>query len=79
MGPARDVVATIPRGQYDKLSARIEKTSDMNAPIAQGDQLGDIVVSMGAEEVTRIPLVALQDLPKGGLWRQAKDSVLRMF
>jgi serine-type D-Ala-D-Ala carboxypeptidase (penicillin-binding protein 5/6) len=34
---------------------------------------------MGEEEVTRIPLVALQDLPKGGLWRQAKDSVLRMF
>lgn len=79
VGPERDVVATIPRGQYGKLSARIEKTSDMNAPIARGDQLGDVVVSMGEEEVTRIPLVSLQDLPKGGLWRQAKDSVLRMF
>lgn len=78
-GPERDVVATIPRGQYDRLSAHIEKTSEMNAPIAQGDRLGDVVVSMGDEEVTRIPLVSLQDLPKGGLLRQAKDSVLRMF
>ncbi|QGU33421.1 D-alanyl-D-alanine carboxypeptidase family protein [Thermochromatium tepidum] len=78
-GPERDVVATIPRGQYAKLSARIEKTSDMNAPIARGERLGDIVVLMGEEEITRIPLIALQDLPKGGLWRQVKDSVLRMF
>lgn len=78
-GPERDVVATIPRGQYDKLSARLEKTPDLNAPIAQGERLGEVVIALGAEEVTRIPLVALQELPKGGLWRYAKDSFLRMF
>ncbi len=80
VGPAQDVVATIPRGTYDKLSAHIEKTADLiNAPIAKGARVGDVVVTMGTEEMTRVPLVALQDIATGGLWRKAKDSVLQMF
>lgn len=79
VGPSLDVVATIPRGTYDKLSARLEKTAELNAPIAKGARLGDVVVTLGDEELTRVPLVALQDVPEGGLWRKAKDSVLQMF
>ncbi|MBK1724218.1 D-alanyl-D-alanine carboxypeptidase family protein [Thiocystis violacea] len=79
VGPSLNVVATIPRGNYDKLNARLEKTSELNAPIAKGEQVGDVVVTMGDEEVIRVPLVALQDVPEGGLWRKAKDSVLQMF
>ncbi|NEX20482.1 D-alanyl-D-alanine carboxypeptidase [Thiorhodococcus mannitoliphagus] len=79
VGPSIDVVATIPRGTYDKLSARLEKTSDLTAPITKGARLGDVIVTMGDEEVTRVPLVALQEVPEGGLWRKAKDSVLQMF
>ncbi|MBK1716228.1 D-alanyl-D-alanine carboxypeptidase family protein [Thiocystis violacea] len=79
VGPSLDVVATIPRGNYDKLSARLEKTSELDAPIAKDARIGDVVVTMGEEEIIRVPLVALEEVPEGGLWRKAKDSVLRMF
>lgn len=79
VGADMDVVATIPRGFYDKLSARLEKTVELNAPIAKGARVGDVVVVLGDEEITRVPLLALEDVPKGGLWRKAKDSVLRLF
>ncbi len=79
VGPARDVVATIPRGRYDQLSARLEKASDLQAPIVKGARIGDIVVSLREQELLRVPLVALQDVAEGSLWQRAKDTVLRWF
>jgi serine-type D-Ala-D-Ala carboxypeptidase (penicillin-binding protein 5/6) len=79
VGPSWDVYAAIPRGSYDKLSAQIVKPSELKAPIAKGSKVGDVVVTLGQEEVTRIPLVALKDVAEGGLWRKTKDSVLQMF
>jgi len=79
VGPAEDVYVTIPRRQYDKLSASIEKNPDISAPIAKGDVVGDIVVNLDGKEVRRVPLVALQDVAEGGLWEIARDSVLQWF
>ncbi|MBK5966132.1 serine-type D-Ala-D-Ala carboxypeptidase [Thiocystis minor] len=78
VGPATDVFATIPRGAYDKLDARLEKTSDFIAPIAQGAQVGDIVVAQGDTEIARVPLVALQEVAEGNLWRKFVDSILKL-
>jgi D-alanyl-D-alanine carboxypeptidase (penicillin-binding protein 5/6) len=79
VGPAEDVYVTIPRRQYDKLTAQIVKTPDISAPVSRGDQVGDIIVTLGGEEIRRIPLVAMQDVPEGGLWELARDSVLQLF
>ncbi len=79
VGPASDVFATIPRGRYEQLAARIEKQPELTAPIPKGTRVGDIVVTLVDEEVTRVPLVALQDVGEGGLWQKAKDSLLQMF
>lgn len=79
VGPARDVYATIPRGRYGQLSARMDKAPELIAPIAQGARVGDIVVSLGAQEVVRVPLVALRPVAEGGLWQKAKDTVLQWF
>ncbi len=79
VGPQADVFATIPRGTYGQLSARLERTSDLHAPIAMGARLGDIVISKGDEELTRVTLVALQEVAEGGLWRRVKDGLLQLF
>lgn len=79
VGPAEGVFATIPRGSYGKLKARLEKDSDFKAPIAKGARVGDIVVTQGDDELIRVPLVALQEVAEGGLLRKAKDSILQMF
>ena len=80
VGPESDVFATFQRGRYPELAARLEKAEDgLTAPIARGEQVGEIVVMLGEEEINRVPLVALEDVGKGGLWQMAKDSVLRLF
>ena len=80
VGPESDVFATFQRGRYPELAARLEKAEDgLTAPIARGEQVGEIVVMLGEEEINRVPLVALEDVGKGGLWQMAKDSILRLF
>ena len=79
VGPASDLHATIPRGRYPQLSARIEKSADLVAPVAKGDQVGEIVVELEAKEIGRVPLVALQDVPRGGWWEWLRDTILRWF
>jgi hypothetical protein len=40
---------------------------------------GYVKVQLGDQEVTRAPLVALQEVPEGGLLGNAVDSVLLWF
>jgi len=79
VGPAEDLWASIPRGQYDKLSAHLVKHPRIQAPIAQGEVVGEIVVSLEDKEVRRVPLVALREVGAGGIWSKARDSVLKWF
>jgi D-alanyl-D-alanine carboxypeptidase (penicillin-binding protein 5/6) len=79
VGPAQDVYATIPRGRYAELAARLDKAPTLTAPIAKGARVGDIVVALAGQEVSRVPLVALQDVPEGGLWDRTRDTVLQWF
>ena len=79
VGPAEEVSVIIPRGRYDQLSGYIQKTPDIVAPIAKGDRVGDIVISLGDQEILREPLVALRDVAEGGLWAKIRDTILRWF
>ena len=79
VGPQKVVAATLPRGKGDKLDSRIELDPHIVAPVAKGQQVGNVVVNLGAEEVARVPLVALQEVPEGGIWRRMVDSVLLWF
>jgi len=79
VGPAQDVFATVPRGRYGQLSARLDKAPSLTAPINRGARVGDIVITLADQEVTRVPLIALQDVAEGGLWQRTKDTVLQWF
>lgn len=79
VGPVRDVAVTIPRGKYEKLSAKLIKNPDISAPLAKGDVVGHISVELEGEEVRRVPLAALRDVAAGGILRKAVDTVLKWF
>jgi D-alanyl-D-alanine carboxypeptidase (penicillin-binding protein 5/6) len=79
VGPAEDVYVTIPRRKYDELSAQLVKDPDISAPVAKGDVVGHISISLEGEEVRRVSLVALQNVAEGGLIQKAMDSVLQWF
>lgn len=79
VGPARDLFVTIPRGKYPELSAELQPAGNINAPVAWGDVVGEIVFKLGDTEIQREPAVALADVARGGILRRALDSVLQLF
>ena len=79
LGLAEDLSVTIPRRQYDKLNARTEIRPQLQAPLSKGQKVGDVIIELAGGEVARRPLVALEDIAEGGLWRQAVDTVLMML
>ena len=79
VGPARDLFVTIPRGKYGELSAELEPAGNINAPVAWGDVVGEIVFKLGDTEIKREPAVALEDVGEGGILRRGMDAVLQLF
>jgi D-alanyl-D-alanine carboxypeptidase (penicillin-binding protein 5/6) len=78
-GPAEDIYITVPRGQYDKLAAEMEIESSLEAPVEKGQELGEVIVSLGDEVKLKRPLVSLEPSAEGGVMTWMRDSVLQML
>ena len=70
---------TIARGTADRITKEAAVDGPLVAPIKAGTAVGRYTVSVGDEVVARVPLVTLQDVEEGGLWRWAVDSVKLWF
>jgi serine-type D-Ala-D-Ala carboxypeptidase (penicillin-binding protein 5/6) len=79
LGPAEDVYITIARGRYDELSANMELVTQVMAPVAADAGIGEVIVTLGDEEVARVPLVPLAPVPEGNLWQVVRDTVVLWF
>ena len=79
LGLAKDLYVTIPRHQYERLNARTVIQPQIEAPLAKGQKVGEVIVELDGEVLTRRTLVALEDVPEGGIWRTMVDSVLMML
>ena len=79
LGLQQDLVLTIPRGQYDKLSAVMNIQKPIAAPVSRGATYGSLNVSLNGQNVAVKPLVALQGVAEGGLFRRAVDHVKLWF
>lgn len=79
VGLAKDLYVTIPRRQYKNLEAQTIINHPIQAPVAQGQTIGRLVVELQGDTHTEVPLIALGEVADGGLWRSAVDSVLLML
>ena len=79
LGLAEDLYITIPRGQRKKVKASMTVQQQLVAPARKGQPYGEVTIKLGDEVLAEKPLVALQDVPEGSLWRTLVDSVLLMF
>ncbi|WP_036234920.1 D-alanyl-D-alanine carboxypeptidase family protein [Marinobacterium litorale] len=70
---------TIPRGQRDQLGANLDLNPVIKAPIARGQEVGRVVVELAGEEVKSVPLVALEAVPEGGLFKRIWDEIVLFF
>ena len=79
LGVFEDLYITVRRGAYDKLESSVDIPAIIEAPIAAGEPLAELRISLDGDDILRTPLRALEDNPTGSLWQRARDSIGLMF
>ena len=79
LGVLDDLYVTVRRGSYDDLESNLNIPSIVTAPIAAGQPVAELVISLEGEEMLKAPLRALEENPLGSFWQRTKDSVSLWF
>jgi D-alanyl-D-alanine carboxypeptidase (penicillin-binding protein 5/6) len=76
VGLLEDALLTLPRGKKKLLDTKIEIAGTLEAPLAVGDQVGSLQLTLDGETVFRAPVVALEAVEKGGFFARLWDMIL---
>ena len=79
VGPAADVIVTVPRGSYATLVASTALTAELVAPLAPDQVVGELEVMLGDARVASQPLVALDEVRRGSIFSRVADGVALWF
>ncbi len=79
LGLGSDFHITVPRGQYEKLEPVVEIDNKIIAPVANGSQTGMLNITLNNEILASVPLLALEEVPEGGIVNRLKDEIRLMF
>ena len=79
IGLANDLSVTIPRGQYKNLKIESSVEEDLIAPIAAGQELGTLTITLGDEVIAEQKLVALSAVEEGSFFKKIIDQIVRLF
>ncbi len=79
LGVLEDLYITVRRGTYDQLESTLDIPAIVEAPVAAGQPVAELRISLGEQAVLSTPLRALDDNPEGSFWQQTKDSVSLWF
>jgi D-alanyl-D-alanine carboxypeptidase (penicillin-binding protein 5/6) len=69
-------VLTLPRGKKKHLVTEVDVDQPLEAPLAKGDKVGSVTLSLDGETVFTGPLVALQAVEQGGFFARLWDMLL---
>lgn len=64
MGVPGAIYVTIPRGRYDDIEAVLDLPESLEAPIVEGEEIGELRVSLDGETLAASPLVAREGVPE---------------
>jgi len=79
MGLANPLYITLPGKQINDLKANIEFNTKITAPVTVGDVHGVLRIMLGEKELEQRPIISLQSVQEGGVWRRISDSVRMYF
>lgn len=69
----------IPKGAQDRLQSEVRLERSVQAPVKQGQVLGEIVATLDGKELARMPVVAAADVPRASLWESILLQTRRIF
>jgi len=76
VGSLDDVYLNIPQADSEKVKAQyVLNNQQIDAPLTKGQDVGTINIVDNGKVIKTVPLVALEDLPKGGIVSRAIDYI----
>jgi D-alanyl-D-alanine carboxypeptidase (penicillin-binding protein 5/6) len=78
-GFKRDLLLTVPKGEAGKLQAELVSLQPLVAPVAEGQRVGSLRVTIDGKPLGEYPLVALEAVPMAGLLGRAWDTLRLWF
>ena len=79
LGVTRDAWLTLPRGAFEALGVETLLAQNRLAPVARGETLGHVKLVHNGQPLNELPLVALADVPQGGLAKRGIDRLRLWF
>ena len=74
-----DLVATLPAGSGSRVKADLESVQPLVAPIAAGQRVGTLKLSLDGRPLAEYPVVALQEVQAANIFRRSWDSLRLML
>ena len=79
LGVLEDLYITVRRGSYEQLESTLDVPAIVEAPLAAGQPVAELKITLGEDVALSTPLRALDDNPEGSFWQRTKDSVSLWF
>nr|WP_244755836.1 D-alanyl-D-alanine carboxypeptidase family protein [Pseudoxanthomonas helianthi] len=74
LGVAEPMLVSVPRGRYDQLKPSMDVPKQLVAPIAKGQKIGMVKVTLDGKVVAQAPLVAQNAVEEGRFFRRLWDA-----
>ncbi|MDP6829075.1 MAG: D-alanyl-D-alanine carboxypeptidase family protein [Pseudomonadales bacterium] len=79
IGVLAPVIITIPRGHYEEVEPQLVVPMRVEAPIVKGQKIGELELNLRGDVLHRVDLIALQDVPEGGVFSRLGDFLYLFF
>ncbi len=76
LGVAQPLLVSVARGRYNELKPSIEVPRQLVAPIAKGQAVGTVKVTLDGKVVAQAPLVAVDGVEQGGFFKRLWDAFM---
>jgi D-alanyl-D-alanine carboxypeptidase (penicillin-binding protein 5/6) len=75
LGRSEAIVVSVPAGSAAKIQTQVNRPDPLVAPLAKGQVVGALKVSLGENPILDLPLVALDGVDQAGLMGRAWDAI----
>jgi D-alanyl-D-alanine carboxypeptidase (penicillin-binding protein 5/6) len=75
LGLENNIYTTVPRGNFEKLAAKMSVGEIQYAPIRLGQKIGTLSIMFDKKTVEQYPLVALREVGVGNIYQRTIDRI----
>ena len=75
----KDLFLTLPRSEFEKILPTLTTTQPLIAPLAKGQEVGMMKLTLGDKVIAQYPVLALDTIPVAGFFRRTWDSLRLML